>query len=522
MKNLATKYKPEIEIGRSWIVVFLLGMLFTSVVIAQDEDPCEAAGHVLSAAAKNAACAGDNTGNATVASTGCNCLYSGCTYLWSDGQTFHTAFDLPAGTYSVTVTHPDGCVLSTEVEVTEYAAFIEDVAVKNATSCGDSGGGEIQVIPTEDAGPLTFEWSNGETTAMLTDVKAGTYELKVTNFVGCEYTETIEIEGPESAEVIVTTYDSCKGENNGRAEIEVNGGTAPYEFSWNGADSRGESFTSDLAPGEYQLLVTDATGCTYEAMAIIEETEPNVSIVANTDNICPNEEVELSVIGGVAFELLNIEEQSNKQSQTVSVYPTQTTTYEITIETETGCITTETITVHVLDAPQPNIIAPVTVICEGQETQLIATENSGADFTWSPAEGLSNTSGNVTVASPMVTTTYTLTASNNTGCTTTRQITIEVAGCISTGIEDQIGEEGIALFPNPNNGVFQLQFELNEAKTVSLQLYNTIGQVIEQFDAENQSGVFNQSFDLSSKPAGLYYLELEIEGERHLEKIMVY
>jgi len=522
MKNLATKYKPEIEIGKSWIVVFLLGMLFTTVITAQDEDPCEAGGYILSAAAKNAACAGDNTGNATVASTGCNCIYSGCTYLWSDGQVFHTAFDLAAGTYSVTVTHPDGCVLSTEVEVQEYAPFIEEVRVKNATSCGNSSGGEIQVVPTDDAGPLIFEWSNGETAAMLTDVRAGTYELKVTNFVGCEYTETIEVEGPENAEIVVTTYDSCKGENNGRAEVAVNGGVAPYEFSWNGSDGREESLTRGLAPGEYQLLVTDAAECTYETMVVIEETEPDVSIVANIDNVCPNEEVELSIIGGVAFELLNIEEQINKQSQTVSVYPTETTTYEITIETETGCITTETITVHVLNAPQPNIIAPVTIICEGQETQLIATENSGAEFTWSPAEGLSNTSGNVTVASPMVTTTYTLTASNNTGCTTTKEIIIEVASCITTGIEDLIGSEGIALFPNPNNGIFQLQFELTEAKTVRLQLYNTIGQVIEGFEADNQLGIFNQSFDLSTKPAGLYYLELEIEGERHLEKIMVY
>ncbi len=522
MKNLITKYRPKIELCSHWIIVLLLGMLFATVVVAQEQDLCEEAGYVLTAAAKNASCAGDNTGNATVASTGCNCLYSGCTYLWSDGQTFHTAFDLSAGTYTVTVTHPNGCVLTTEVEVKEHAEFIEDIVVHNATSCKTEGRGKIEVIPTEDAGPLTFEWSNGETTANLTNLESGTYQLKVTNFIGCEYTEIIEVGGPESADIKIDTYDSCKGEDNGRAEVIVSGGVPPYQFSWNTEEDNREALATGLAPGEYQVLITDAAECTYEATAVVNETTPEVSVVANKDDVCPNEEVELSVIGGVAFELLNVENVTNKQVQTVSVYPTETTTYEVTIETETGCITTELITIHVLDAPKPKIIAPTTSICVGQQVQLIATENSGAAFSWSPTEGLTNPSGNVTVASPTKTTTYILTATNTMGCTTTTQITIEVEDCLSTGIEDWIGVGGIQLFPNPNKGIFQFKLELTETKDIELKLFNTVGQLIERIETESQSGIFSQTFDLTNKAAGLYYLEIEIEGERHLEKIIVY
>ena len=188
MKNLITKYKPKIQLWSQWIVVFLLGMLFATVVMAQESDICEESGYVLTAAAKNASCAGDNTGNATVASTGCNCLYSGCTYLWSDGQTFHTAFDLAAGTYSVTVTHPNGCVLTTEVEVKEQARFVETVLVEDATSCKANEKGKIEVVATENAGPLTFEWSNGEITQEIefTEDKnnllsEGTHEFSVTS-----------------------------------------------------------------------------------------------------------------------------------------------------------------------------------------------------------------------------------------------------------------------------------------------------------------------------------------------------
>ncbi|MEZ4888919.1 MAG: T9SS type A sorting domain-containing protein [Chitinophagales bacterium] len=517
-----TSFKPETKLWKNWILFLLLGMTFTTVALAQEEDSCETAGYVLSIAAKNASCVGENTGNATVASTGCNCLYSGCTYKWSDGQEFHTAFDLSAGVYTVTVTHPNGCVLSTEVEVKEPMPFIENIVVHNATSCKSNGGGKIEVVPTQNAGPLSFEWSNGETTAVLTDVERGTYELKVTNFIGCEYTETIEVEGPEDAEVSVETFDSCEGENNGRAKVTISGGLAPYQFLWNDPNNNRESLATDLPPGEYQVLITDALECTYEAIAVVNETNPEVSISASKDYVCPNEEVELNVIGGVSFEVLNVEELLNKQAHTVSVFPTETTTYEVTIETETGCVTTETVVVHVLNAPQPNIIAPITSICEGQQVQLIATENSGATFTWSPTEGLSNPNNNVTLASPANTTTYTLSASNNTGCTTTTEITIEVSGCVNTSIEDWIGIEDISLFPNPNKGVFQLQFELTETKNIQIQLYNTIGQLLEQSVSNNQSGIFNQTFDLTNKAAGLYYLEVKIDGSRHLEKIMVY
>lgn len=516
MKNLITTYQFE---WKSWIVVFILGILFSSLVLAQDEDICETAGHVLLIAAKDANCAGENSGSATIASTGCSCIYSGCTYLWSDGQEFHTAFDLAAGTYSVTVTHPDGCVMTEQIEVKQPEAFISEVVVDNPKSCSE--GGRIQVVPTDNAGPLTFEWSNGATTAEVSDLENGTYTVQITNFVGCQYTEVFEVEGgAAAAEIEVNAYDSCNGENNGRAVVSIEGGIEPYSFLWNDPNNCTEATAMNLAPGEYQVLITDASNCTYEASVVVGETEPNVQVSANKNDICPFEEVELMAIGGVAFEWQNVE--GNKNTRILKVAPSQTTTYDVAIETETGCIAHQFITIEVIDGPRPSIIAPITAICNGDQAQLIATDNSGADFSWSPTEGLSNPSGNVTLASPSMTTTYTLSATNHTGCTTTTEITIEVSDCVATGIEDWVNEEGISLFPNPNRGIFQLQFELQEAKTVQIQLYNAIGQTLEGTIHEQVSGKFLQQFDLSKQATGLYYLEVGIDGERHLEKIMVY
>ena len=71
----------------------------------------------------------------------------------------------------------------------------------------------------------------------------------------------------------------CPGNHDGRINITVSGGTAPYTFSWAGPNG----FTSiqqniaNLEAGTYRLTVTDANGCTYTEDFVVEsepDTEP--------------------------------------------------------------------------------------------------------------------------------------------------------------------------------------------------------------------------------------------------------
>lgn len=101
-----------------------------------------------------------------------------------------------------------------------------------------------------------------------------------------------------------------------------------------------------------------------------------------------------------------------------------TGTYTVTAtHLPTGCVINGSVTVDL--APPPNVvITPATpTACPGEPTTL--TASGATTYTWSPATGLSATTGATVTASPTITTTYTVTGSD--GCnTSTETVTVTV------------------------------------------------------------------------------------------------
>jgi len=88
------------------------------------------------------------------------------------------------------------------------------------------------------------------------------------------------------------------------------------------------------------------------------------------------------------------------------------------------CTTSATTTVTPI--AKPAFTLADATICRGQSTTLTAT-GSGITYSWSPATGLSATTGNSVTASPLVTTTYSVLAIDSvTGCTDTKNVTVTV------------------------------------------------------------------------------------------------
>jgi photosystem II stability/assembly factor-like uncharacterized protein/subtilisin-like proprotein convertase family protein len=100
-------------------------------------------------------------------------------------------------------------------------------------------------------------------------------------------------------------------------------------------------------------------------------------------------------------------------------------TYTITIKDAYCGLLTKTVTIALTDNQVLNTNITTATICAGAPVQLIASGNS-TTYSWSPALGLSNPNIANPIASPLVTTTYTVTATLN-GCVKTRSITINVS-----------------------------------------------------------------------------------------------
>ncbi|MCE7996919.1 MAG: hypothetical protein HEP71_33465 [Roseivirga sp.] len=240
---------------------------------------------------------GLSNGAASATGTGGTTPY---TYLWSTGATNASITNLPAGTYTVTVTDANGCGPATsQVEITQPAVLEAQTVVDFNVDCnGDTGGG-ASASASGGVQPYTYLWSTGATTSSIgklendNSLSAGTYTVTVSDNNGATATSSSTVTEPTalSASVAGSTIDdgfgtifdetiSCNGFTDGGLTASPTGGTGPYTYAW----SIGATNASivGIGAGTYTVTVTDNNGCTTTAQG--EVTEPDVLAAnANTD-----------------------------------------------------------------------------------------------------------------------------------------------------------------------------------------------------------------------------------------------
>ncbi len=120
---------------------------------------------------------------------------------------------------------------------------------------------------------------------------------------------------------------------------------------------------------------------------------------------------------------------SNPSSASPVASPTANTTYTVTVQNSAGCSFSDDVQIAVAPAFDLSLTSNTTICIPGTPVPLQATPSSGSGITyaWTPINsGLSSTTSANPVASPMATTTYTVVATNNIGCTDNAQVTITV------------------------------------------------------------------------------------------------
>lgn len=186
------------------------------------------------------------------------------TIEWSHGlKNALEATDLAPGTYSVKVSDFYQCfqTLSFEIPAGAEGMTIKDDIVP--ISCSQEKG-SISVSIAGGKAPFSFLWSNGKTTEKIEGLEAGSYELTVKDANGCTVSKSFTIDAFTPMEVSAeASLDlSCAESADGYVNLEVQGGKAPFTFSWsNGAKTRD---LAGLSAGLYVVTVTDADGCSIE------------------------------------------------------------------------------------------------------------------------------------------------------------------------------------------------------------------------------------------------------------------
>ena len=329
-------------------------------------------------------CYGEATGSATALAAGGTAPY---TYSWDNGQTEATATGLVAGDYVVTVTDANGCTTTAEVTIAQPSAplTIEITSQEDELCYGDANGAVDITVSGGTPGYL-YLWTTIDGSGLdpnaedQTGLTAGTYEVEITDANGCTITETVIIDGPQSALTITITSqvnELCFGDANGEINISVSGGTTEYSYLWSNGQPTQDLF--NLYPGTYSVLVTDTNGCTATASATITgpDEELTSEITSQTAVLCYEDnsgEIDLTVNGGTPdyTYLWSTTDGSGLVVDAEDQTELSAGTYEVLITDENGCVTNNIVMISEaqsgLDA---TIISQVDMECVGSGSVII-------------------------------------------------------------------------------------------------------------------------------------------------------
>lgn len=285
------------------------------------------------------------------------------------------------------------------------------------------GGNDGSAIATMSGGitPLTYLWSNTQTTQTATGLQAGTYTVVVTDNIGVTSTATVSIVQPSAliANLFSSQPVSCFGHNNGSAVISAGGGIPNYTYNWLPINTSGVS-ANNLTAGTYTCMVTDANNCTIATTVII--TQPpamQITINANPTTCGLNNGSANSIVSG-GTPGYNYSWSTTSSFNTNAINNLSPGSYSLTVTDASGCTTSNTVNINPSSAAVASFTESVLEGCAPLNVSFSNTSNNVTSSAWN--FGDNNLSGSIngqhsyTVAGNY---SVSLTITDGNGCTAT-------------------------------------------------------------------------------------------------------
>ena len=217
------------------------------------------------------------------------------TYQWfadgapipaSEGGTFSTLSNLGPGEYVVVVSENlYDCSNSDTIIIEEVAPFSVNLTLENDTiQCFSENNGAVSTQTVNGVAPFSYTWDNPMGLNIANDIPdpnnliAGTYNLTVTDFNGCEYAESFEILQNDSLYVESTPNPAlCFESEDGYVLTNFpTGGVSPYSYEWRNESD--EIVSIDDSPNSlnsqtYYLKLTDALGCLFFDTLFVDQPD---------------------------------------------------------------------------------------------------------------------------------------------------------------------------------------------------------------------------------------------------------
>ncbi|MCB0592923.1 MAG: T9SS type A sorting domain-containing protein [Lewinellaceae bacterium] len=396
------------------------------------------------------------------------------TFLWSTGETSPSVSGLVAGNYSYTITDTNGCTNSGSFDVADQSERIScRIDVISAPTAG-SNSGKLMAVASGGSPAYSFEWSTGQSGAVIEGLPYGVYEVSITDTEGCSTACSVsllsaECENVTDAGMIGFDQRLCGPGNDPDPIVsleDASGGSGALQYLW----------MKSAAPSIDLILwepIPEATGPSYDPPLVFE------------------------------------------------------TTYFIRCVRREGCyfyLESNIVTIEVGRDAVADISGP-SVLCQGQTATYTAeTATSDPEISWQfsgPLFPLESSGRSIPVVAEYAGLAEIMLTVKENGCTAInlRTVTVyrdsELCGNWDQRVQSNLKARA---YPNPSQDDITLELPSSYKGEIRAALYNAMGGIELQLRLSEETKTINLS--LASLPSGLYFLELlQNNGRRELIKV---
>ncbi len=232
----------------------------------------------------NISCHGMNDGSGTVVPSNGLLPY---TYQWNTSpvQNTQNISNLPAGTYTVTVTDSINCSATDNIVITEPAPLVTSLSSLHNSTCYNANNGNAAVTAIGGTTPYTYTWSGGTPSGnSVSGLGIGNYTVTVSDNHGCDTIISFSISQPPQLVLSLSGInETCLGSCNGSITADVSGGTLPYQYHWSNSGSL-TNILANICAGNYSVTVTDSNNCSITDQTSIS-TNTIITAFASVDSV---------------------------------------------------------------------------------------------------------------------------------------------------------------------------------------------------------------------------------------------
>ncbi len=313
---------------------------------------------------QNVTCQGDCNGSVVLNTLGGTSPFS---YVWSGGVApVSDPSNLCSGDYVVTVTDASDCTATYNLTIDDPIPFSVIIEEVESISCGGEADGGLSAVASGGTGTnFQYLWSDTNSGNFNSNLTSGTYEVTVTDGVGCTAVATYDLGEPIpiNFDLVITDVNCWNGLSSGNIIVEnVTGGTGPYVYAiaQNGFNSI-PSF-NQLPSGSYQVYVQDANGCEGNEVAIVNLPNQIEVNLGDDYEINLGESIALEALVDSDNALIEWNVDSCQNCSVLDLMPLNTTGYQVNVlDTITGCSDSDVIWIYVSKERKvfiPNAFSP--------------------------------------------------------------------------------------------------------------------------------------------------------------------